>query len=237
MKKALLALGLTLVMALTGTALADYVPGDNLGVEGMGLGIVISKSATIRSKASYSGKSLASVPGGTELLLSGEPEDGWRKVQYVESKKKQVEGWMREEYIVQNPMILTLRKSNIPAYSVPSHQSKLVGSLAKYTQLYVIGTWDEFYVVSLRDASAFIPMDAAVWTSVDLHDWLSITTGGYTTCETTLRTGPGEDWPEAMTCKTNTRIDVSNTYEEDGWYFAWCEGKPAFVKKEDVQLE
>lgn len=237
MKKVWMVLGLIMVMALTSTALADYTSGDDLGVEGMGLGVVISKSATIRSKASYNGKNLASVPGGSEVLLSGEPENGWRRIQYVNDKKKTVEGWMREEYIIQNPIILTLRKSNIPAYSAPSHESKLVGSLAKYTQLYVIGMWDEFYIVSLRDASAFIPMDAAVWTSVDINDWLSISTGGYTTCETTLRTGPGEDWPEALTCKKNTQVSVSNTYEEGDWYFAWCDGKPAFIRKEDVQLK
>lgn len=237
MKKVLMVLGLVFVMALTSTALADYTSGDDLGIEGMGMGVVISKNATIRSKASYNGKKLASVPGGTEILLTGEPENGWRKVQYVEGKKKQVEGWMREEYVVQNPIILTLRKSNIPAYSAPSHGSKLVGSLAKYTQLYVIGIWDEFYVVSLRDASAFIPIDAAVWTSVDIKEWLSFSSAGYTTCETTLRTGPGEDWPEAMTCKKNTPVSISNTYEEGDWYFVFCDGKPAFAKKEDVQFK
>lgn len=236
-KRVLMVLGLVLVMALTSTALADYTSGDDLGVEGMGMGIVISKNATVRSKASYNGKNLASVPGGTEVLLSGEPEDGWRRVQYASSKKKTVEGWMREEYIVQNPIILTLRKSNIPAYSAPSHESKLVGSLAKYTQLYVTGIWDEFYVVSLRDASAFIPKDAAVWTSVEINDWLAISSAGYTTCETTLRTGPGEDWPEAMTCKKNTSISISHKYEEEDWYFVCCDGTPAFVKKEDAQFK
>lgn len=237
MKKVLMVLVLVSVVALTCTALADYTPGDDLGVEGMGIGVVISKNATIRSKASYNGKKLASVPGGTEILLSGEPENGWRRVQYVESKKKEFEGWMREEYIVQNPIILTLRKSNIPAYSAPSHGSKLVGSLAKYTQLYVTGIWDEFYVVSLRDASAFIPMDAAVWTSVEINDWFAISSEGYTTCETTLRTGPGEDWPEAMTCKKNTVVGISNKYEEGDWYFVLCDNKPAFARKEDVQFK
>lgn len=229
-------LGLVFIMALTSTALADYISGDDLGVEGMGMGVVISKSATIRSKASYNGKKLATVPGGTEILITAEPENGWRKVQYVESKNKRVEGWMREEYVVQNPIILTLRKSNIPAYSAPSHGSKLVGSLAKYTQLYVIGIWDEFYVVSLRDASAFIPKDAAVWTSVDIKDWLSLSSTGHTTHETTLRTGPGEDWPEANTCKANTNLAVSKVFEDDDWYFVFYDGKPAYAKKSDVAM-
>lgn len=225
-----------MLVATFGIAEGNYISGDNMGVEGSGYGVVISKSATIRSKASYGGKSVISVPGGSMLLLSGEPVDGWRKVQYVE-KKKAYEGWMREEYILWNPMILTLRKSNIPAYSAPSYNAKRVGSLSKYTELHVIGTWDNFYVVSLRDASAFIPMDAALWTSVQLNDWLAVSAAGYAVCETTLRTGPGEDWPEAATCKRNASMSISTIYEEDGWYFVLYDGKPAFARKEDVQFK
>ena len=77
--------------------------------------------------------------------------------------------------MVHDQLILTLRKSNIPAYAAPTLEAKKVGSLSKYTQLNVIGTWDDFYIVSLRDASAFIPMDAAVWTSAELDEWLCFT--------------------------------------------------------------
>ena len=116
-------------------------------------------------------------------------------------------------------------------------EAKKVGSLSKYTQLNVIGTWDDFYIVSLRDAAAFIPMDAAVWTSAELDEWLCFTKNGRTTCETTLRTGPGEDWPEAMTCKANTVVSISDIYEkENGWYFVWCDDKPAFVLGSDIQF-
>ena len=74
---------------------------------------------------------------------------------------------------VHDQLILTLRKSNIPAYAAPTLEAKKVGSLSKYTQLNIIGTWDDFYIVSLRDAAAFIPMDAAVWTSAELDEWAS----------------------------------------------------------------
>lgn len=233
---AVLVIACLMLAAACGLAEGSYTSGENMGVEGSGWGVVISKSATIRSKASYSGKSVISVPGGSTLLLSGEPADGWRKVQYVE-KKKQYEGWMREEYILWNPLILTLRKSNIPAYSAPSYDAKVVGSLPKYTELYVIGTWGNFYIVSLRDASAFIPKDAALWTSAQLNDWLAVSSAGYALRETTLRTGPGEDWPEAATCKSNASMSISTKYDEDGWYFVLYDGKPAFAKKEDVQFK
>ena len=45
--------------------------------------------------------------------------------------------------MVHDQIILTLRKSNIPAYAAPTLEAKKVGSLSKYTQLNVIGTWDD----------------------------------------------------------------------------------------------
>lgn len=148
--------------------MVTYTSGDDMGIEGTGAGVVISKSATIRSTPSYSGKKITSVPGGSFILASPNVENGWRKVTYVENRKT-YDGWMLDDYMVHDQLILTLRKSNIPAYAAPTLEAKKVGSLSKYTQLNVIGTWDDFYIVSLRDASAFIPMDAAVWTSAELN--------------------------------------------------------------------
>lgn len=237
-KTSLLATCFALLLAFSSPVLADghYTSGDDMGVEGTGAGVVISKSATHRSTPSYSGKKVTSVPGGSFILASPNVENGWRKVTYVENRKT-YDGWMLDDYMVHDQLILTLRKSNIPAYAAPTLEAKKVGSLSKYTQLNVISTWDDFYIVSLRDAAAFIPMDAAVWTSAELDEWLCFTKNGRTTCETTLRTGPGEDWPEAMTCKANTVVSISDIYEEEnGWYFVWCDDKPAFVLGSDIQF-
>ena len=65
-KTALLATCFTLLLAFSSPVLADghYTSGDDMGIEGTGAGVVISKSATIRSTPSYSGKKVTSVPGG-----------------------------------------------------------------------------------------------------------------------------------------------------------------------------
>ena len=40
-----------------------------------------------------------------------------------------------------------------------------------------------------------------------------------------------------MTCKANTVVSISDIYEEEnGWYFVWCDDKPAFVLGSDIQF-
>lgn len=88
-KTTLLATCFTLLLAFSSPVLADghYTSGDDMGIEGTGAGVVISKSATIRSTPSYSGKKVTSVPGGSFILASPNVENGWRKVTYVENRK------------------------------------------------------------------------------------------------------------------------------------------------------
>lgn len=83
-KTTLLATCFALLLAFSSPVLADghYTSGDDMGVEGTGAGVVISKSATIRSTPSYSGKKVTSVPGGSFILASPNVENGWRKVTY-----------------------------------------------------------------------------------------------------------------------------------------------------------
>ena len=88
------------------------------------------------------------------MLVLGRFENNWAEVQYAKNGKKYT-GWINQNYIVSNYLTLTLRKSNVPAYCAPSRETKIVGSLPKYTQLIVIGMWDDFYIVSLRNASAW----------------------------------------------------------------------------------
>ena len=128
-KTTLLATCFALLLAFSSPVMADghYTSGDDMGVEGTGAGVVISKSTTIRSTPSYSGKKVTSVPGGSFILASPNVENGWRKVTYVENRKT-YDGWMLDDYMVHDQLILTLRKSNIPAYAAPTLEAKKVGS-------------------------------------------------------------------------------------------------------------
>src|SRR5699024_5342351 len=121
-----------------------------------------------RSLASYDGQRLASIPGETVLEVLSQSSDGrWLQVAYYKDGTR-LTGWVLTEYVVQNPMTLILRADNVPAYAAPSSQAKKVGSLPAYTRLTVIGEWDDYYVVSLRNAAACIRKDARYWTDWDL---------------------------------------------------------------------
>lgn len=214
-------------------ASGSYTSGDSLGNAGVGSAIVITKSATIRSEPSLQGKKVVSVDGESSVLVLGRFENNWAEVQYAKNGKKYT-GWINQNYIVSNYLTLTLRKSNVPAYCAPSREAKIVGSLPKYTQLIVIGMWDDFYIVSLRNASAFIHKDAGLWMSTEIVDLLSQSYRGKTTCETVVRTGPGDDWPESATLLANTDLSVSRVFEDDEWCFVMYDATPAYARKADV---
>ena len=212
------------------------------GTGGIATAEVISKSVTLRDKPSMSGSKIVSIPSEEVLMVLEEVNDSWLQVSWQKSAGKVYEGYIRTEYVVVNPEYITLRRSNTAAYSVPSRQGKTLGSLAKMTRLRVLGTWDEYYVVFLRGGAAFIPMDADVWTETELNQ-LRVSTysdalGGYrsrTAKKTSLRTGPGKDWPEIMQLKSGTEIDV-RAWEEDGWVFVKdLDGNMGYVSMADVE--
>lgn len=238
MKRFFAALILCALTLISSCAFADasYTSGDHLGLFGLGSATVISKSVTIRSKPSYSGDNVVSASGGDTLLVLSDDSGDWVEVQYTKGKKK-YQGWVIKDYIVCKPMTITLRKSNIPAYSAPTLEAKKVGSLSKYTELTVIGIWGNYYIVSLREAAAFIPIDADVWTSTEIYEFFAHgLRQAQVTSATILRSGPSNDWPEAITCKPGAHITIGSD-EQNGWYIANYDGTIGYVNAADITFE
>lgn len=248
MKRTMVMVLVCCMLLVSAFAVADgYENGDNwekafTGTGGIATAEVISKSVTLRDKPSMSGKNVVSIPSESYLMVLEVIDDSWVKVEWQKSSGKTYKGYVRSEYIVINPEYITLRKSNTPAYSMPARDSKLLGSLSKMTRLRVVGTWDNYYCVFLRGGSAFIPMGSDIWTDTEL-EYLKESTyksglGGYqsrTSSKTSLRTGPGKDWPEIMSLKSGTKLDVS-TIDEDGWVFVKDkEGNFGYVKMSDIE--
>ncbi|MBR1409406.1 MAG: SH3 domain-containing protein [Clostridia bacterium] len=240
MKKTVL---IILLAVLTAGALAvradttgyGYVSGDHQGTISREYeAIVVSKSVTLRSKASYSGTSLGSASNGDVLTVLDDSDRTWVRVR-AKIKNKQMEGWVLRSYIVVQPLTLTLRKSNTPAYSAPSGSSKLVGSLPAFTNLEVLGTYDNYYVVSLRQASAFIKIGTDVWTSLEIESLFAGGSGtAITTRKTKTRSGPGESWAEGPTIASGETLTIS--WEEDGWYPALYDDQMLYVDSEDLRI-
>lgn len=230
---------MTVMMCIYTNALADaYESGDYMRENPpQPSAIVITQKATLRSKPSYQGKSLSSVPQETYLLRLSEAEDGWVFVEY-EGKR----GYIREEYLILDQITLTVRKSNTPAYCVPSRDGKQVGSLSKGTSLYVIGKWEEYYVVRLRGGSAFIHEDDGIWTSNETNRMLLSLrkeSGGQTrraSVNTEIRYGADESWPEVCKVKAGEKLSVG-TYAERNWVFVCNEdGDFGFVRFDELDL-
>ena len=183
---------------------------------------VISKNASIWAEPRTNSKKLASAAHGTGLLCrswdGGESliyENGFYAVEY-----KGQDGWINEDYVVLNDLTITLLESNVPAYIAPDTSSKKVGSLSKLTSYRVIGFYDDFYIVNLRDAAAaFIPMSVMHRDNTfdrDYHGgggfrWNAVTTG-----KVALRTGPGSKYPEIRTLKAGEKVVVMDVI--DDWY-------------------
>ena len=219
-----------LLMLGSCAAASEYAPGDHwdrpyTGTGGIATAEVIAKSVTMRDKPTLSASKVVSIPAEACLTVQEAVDDDWVKATYTSDRGRSYTGYVRTAYIVVNPEYITLRRSNTPAYSVPSREGKLIGSLPRMTSLCVMGTWGDYYVVWLRGGSAFIRMDADVFTRTELNELLESTwneqLGGHrgrTARTCSLRTGPGTDWPEIQELKAGTTLDVS-ARQEDGWVF------------------
>ena len=119
---------------------------------------VLASRITMRDQPSLKGKTITRVPGGSEVTLISDA-NGWVQATYVDDKGNSYTGYLRDRYLAKNPVVLTLRQSGVAALAAPDYNAKHVGDLPRYTVLPVIGTWGNYYIVSLRNASAFVSMD------------------------------------------------------------------------------
>lgn len=180
---------------------------------------VISKSATIWQDPRTNSKKLGSAKNGEEIAIirdeSGGPleQNGFYRVDYNGKA-----GWINQEYCVYAPVEIILMESNVPAYCAPDARSKKVGSLSKLTRYTVIGTFGDYYVVNLRQAAAFIPMDVAHYDTAFEGRFLPAggEANGYTLSKTTLRTGPGDWYASVEDVKAG--YEFTCVGEINGWY-------------------
>ncbi len=204
---------------------------------------VISKSASVWAEPRTNSKKLSSAAHGKGLWCR--IDDQGRPIQQngfyaVEADGK--DGWVNEDYVVLNDLTITLLESNVPAYIAPDKTSKKVGSLSKLTKYRVIGFYDDFYIVNLRDAAAaYIPMSVRHRDNTfdrNYHGGGGYRREGTAYGKTTLRTGPGSRYPEIGTLKAGAAVTVYDVI--DDWYLVSDPqtGEWAFIAPDslDVQL-
>lgn len=246
MKKSSLALALAVLMLLGCVALADGVnrtwvqtsSGESLALasfvgdydgwtdtDGLG-GVtpgetasvrVISRNASVWDQPRTNSGKLGTVKNGQEIACVTDAygncvmQDGFYAVSYQGRQ-----AWINSAYAVTSSLEIVLMESNVPAYCAPSRNAKRVGSLAKLTRYAVLGFYDDFYVVSLREAAAFIPMSVKHYDST----YESYFRGGWhgegtVTSKTTVRTGPGSGYASVRDMKAGASFTYMGVI--DGW--------------------
>lgn len=205
-----------------------------LADEGADFGEVISQNVSLRTDHATGAGLIKSIGNGENFLILDRWEK-WLQAEYHDQDSGETyTGWLRADYVVENPLYITLRNSNTPAYAYPSANSKTVGSLAKYTRLTVIEQLDRYWVVSLREAAASIPKTAAVWLDEELFNWRTAEPmPGSVTSRTTLRTGPGTNWTSVKTLNAGAAVQILGT--EGDWHVILMEDDNiAYIKAADV---
>ena len=189
MMKKLLAVLLAAMTLLTlcGAALADgpidygygfgsysnqpAVYGPN--ADGSWTGEVISRQVTLYSKPKSSSEQIAKLKNGTQfdiLDISGE----YAHIA-VENEYGGIDtGYVMYHYIIENPIHIVLRNNkNVYALAGPYAVNKRVGTLSNYQRFTVIAETGNYYIVSFREAVAFLPMSADYWIEESLTETLN----------------------------------------------------------------
>ena len=226
---------LFLSAALADGAGGGYATGDYLGSSAhRAEAVVISKNVSIRKEKSTGSSKLGSATNGEVLTVLDDGDERWVYVR-AGQKSGAVEGYVQRQYIVVQPLSLILRRGNMPAYAAPTRSAKLVGSLDTYTKLEVVGTYGDFYIVNLRQASAFIPMDAEVWTSREIELLFESGSGTAVTIRrTTPHTGPDASWAKGADIPKGETLTIG--WPEDGWVPALYKDKLVYLPQDDLEV-
>lgn len=190
---------------------------------------IVSRNASVWAQPRTNSTKLGTAQHGEELPGNADGNgriamrDGFYSVTY---KGKQ--GWVNSAYAVVAPLEIVLMEGNVPAYCAPDRRAKRVGSLNKLTRYTVLGFYDDFYVVSLREAAAFIPMSVKHYdTTFERYYHASLSGRGKTVRKTAMRCGPGHDYASAGDMgagKGFTFFDVIN-----GWCLLHDDSTNCFV--------
>ncbi|MEG0767485.1 MAG: SH3 domain-containing protein, partial [Clostridia bacterium] len=200
------------------------------------IGEVICRGVRLRSGPELSAPLLHTLRTGETFLLL-DRYDAWYHVSYqADTMHAPIDGWLLQDYVLENPTHIILRRSNTPAYASPWNLEKKVGSLPRYTRLTVMDETDDCWLVSLRGAAAFITKDTDVWMEEDLADLMQWDTRTATvTRRTTLRTGPGTHWERVETLAAGKTLEI---IAPDGdWYAVRYDTTAlAYVAASDVRF-
>lgn len=155
-------LALLLAMILTVAVMPSLADGGH----SEDTGEVISMRASLRSAPKTSAERLSWVENGESFYILDENED-WYYVEFHKGNNVYT-GWILQCYVVKNPIHLVAREGG-NLYASPSLTNKRVGTFGRYEKFTVIEETRSYYLVSCRNAAAFISRSGDYWTDEDLE--------------------------------------------------------------------
>lgn len=217
-------LALVAALILTVAALPALADGGQSG----DVGEVISMRASLRTAASTSAERICYISNGESFDILDENEE-WYYVEFHKDGATHT-GWILQCYVVKNPIHLVARNSGV-LYASPSLTDKRVGTFGRYEKFTVIEETSRYYLVSCRNAAAFISRSVDYWTDEDLEILDNVLyvatvtekTGLYLTASTKTK---------LATIKVGTQFDVLG--HEGDYTIVKYENAYAYIPTDDI---
>jgi uncharacterized protein YgiM (DUF1202 family) len=125
-------------------------------------GIILSSSASLRETASTGSRLIMAISNGEIVSILGE-SNGWYNVEYQDRHTNTTKtGFIRTDFVLKYPEFIILQKTT-DIYAMPTSGSKKVGQVATPTALVIIGEYNGYLCVNLRQASGFIRKTDVGW--------------------------------------------------------------------------
>lgn len=210
------------VAALPILAVADGAPSDDVGE-------VISMRASLRTDPKTSAERLSWVNNGESFYILDENEE-WYFVEFTAANGTVYNGWILQCYVVKNPIHLVARSSGV-LYASPSLTDKRVGTFSRYEKFTVIEETSRYYLVSCRNAAAFISRSGDYWTDEDL----TILDNVLYVATVTEKTGlylEANTKTKLATIKAGTQFDVLG--QEGDYTIVKYETAYAYIPSDDI---
>ena len=144
-----------------------YMPRTSIGIpregewQGYETGAVLCQSLSLRRLPDHASERIGGMGAGERFTILAERDGFYLACRLAESEDYYETGWIKKEYDAKNKGTLTTT-AVVHARAYGDETAPLVGEISAGTRLNCIARVDEYYVVSLRGASAFIRTDAAI---------------------------------------------------------------------------
>lgn len=144
-----------------------YMPRTSIGIpregewQGCDAGAVLCQSLSLRLLPDSASERIGEMVAGERFTILAERDGFYLACRLAESEDYYETGWIKQEYVAKNKGTLTTT-AVVHARAYGDESAPLVAEISAGTQLNCIEHIGEYYVVSLRGASAFIRTDAAI---------------------------------------------------------------------------